>query len=90
MILPCVDIVEWAETIYSDPEAAQYVWGTAFHWYSGPQFHHLEKTHNLFPTKHLLATEACTCPASIDNWGTGEAYGYDIIGTRDEICCRFE
>ena len=26
-------VVEWAKTIYSDSDAAQYVWGTAVHWY---------------------------------------------------------
>jgi len=31
-------VVEWADTIYSDKDAADYVWGTGIHWYSGDQF----------------------------------------------------
>ena len=27
------EMVERARTVLSDPEAAQYVWGTGFHWY---------------------------------------------------------
>lgn len=74
-------MVNWARTIYADPQAAQYVWGVAFHWYSGPQFDNVLATHNLNPAKHLLATEACNCPgAQPTNWGRGESYGIDIIG----------
>lgn len=29
-------IVDWVKTIFSDPEAAKYVKGTGFHWYTGP------------------------------------------------------
>lgn len=71
----------WAQTILSDPDAAKYVAGTAFHWYSGPQFENLQQAHNVNPTKFLLATEACNCPGvQIGNWPRAEAYGYDIIG----------
>jgi len=73
-------IATWAQTIYSDPEAASYVKGTAFHWYSGPQFENVQKTHDMFPDKFLLASEACTCPVQLGNWGSGESYGNDIIG----------
>jgi len=74
------DVVNWAQTILSDPDAAQYVKGTAFHWYSGPQFENVLQVHNTFPDKFVLATEACTCPVQLDGWENGEAYGYDIIG----------
>jgi len=74
------DVVTWAQTILSDPVASKYVWGTAVHWYTGPQFNNLATTHNLFPNKTILATEACNCPMSLNNWGYGENYGYDIIG----------
>jgi glucosylceramidase len=49
-------IQNWASTIYSDLEAAKYVDGTAFHWYSGPQFENVEATHNMFPgtNDHIL------------------------------------
>jgi len=73
-------LVDWARTVYSDSVASQYSDGTAFHWYSGPQFDNVAQAHNVAPSKFLLATEACNCPPSIGNWGYGENYGYDIIG----------
>lgn len=74
-------IVKWASTIYSDPDSAKYVWGTAFHWYSGDSFDNLATVHDSFPDKHLLASEACHCPGvQIDDWARGEAYGHDILG----------
>jgi len=74
-------IVDWVQAIYSDSEAAKYVAGTAFHWYSGPQFENVEQAHNLFPGKFLLASEACNCPGVvIDSWPRAESYAYDVIG----------
>lgn len=53
---------EWAYAILGDPEAAQYVWGTAVHWYSStiewyPE--ELSRVHERFPDKRLLHTEGC-------------------------------
>lgn len=74
-------VVDWATTILSDPEAAQYVWGTGIHWYSGPQFENVLATHQKFPTKQILATEACNCGnVGKGDWGRGESYGIDILG----------
>jgi len=74
-------MVTWAKTILSDPQASQYVWGTAFHWYSGPQFENVAATHAVDPTKHLLATEACNCGGvHLGDWSRGESYGIDILG----------
>jgi len=74
-------VATWAQTILSDPDAAKYVAGTAFHWYSGPQFENLAAAHNVAPNKFLLATEACNCPGvQLGNWPRAESYGYDIIG----------
>jgi len=73
-------VANWVRTVFSDPDAAKFFDGTAFHWYSGPQFENLAATHGIAPNKFLLATEACNCPPSIGNWGNGENYGYDIIG----------
>jgi len=71
----------WAQTIYSDPEAAKYVAGTAFHWYSGPQFPNLVAAHEADPSKFLLATEASNCPPNPSlAWPRAEAYAFDIIG----------
>ena len=76
-------VVEWAKTIFSDPDAAKYAWGTAIHWYSGDQFDNVNATHNLFPEKPILASEATedreTNPAN-PVWGKGEHYAHDIIG----------
>lgn len=48
-----------AAGVLSDPEAAKYVWGTGYHWYSGEYFDKLEKVNKMFPDKTLLATEGC-------------------------------
>jgi len=76
-------VVEWAKTIYSDSDAAQYVWGTAVHWYTGDEFPNLNTTHYLFPDRPILATESTenreTNPKNPD-WAKGEHYAHDIIG----------
>ena len=76
-------VVTWTKTVYGDSEAAQYVWGTAVHWYSGDQFDHLNTSHFLYPDKPILATEATESreenPQS-PSWHAGEHYGHDIIG----------
>ncbi|MFZ6032561.1 MAG: glycoside hydrolase family 30 protein [Melioribacter sp.] len=56
------EVVEWAEKILGDPDAAKYVWGTAVHWYSStiswyPEA--LNEVHKKFPDKHLMHTEGC-------------------------------
>ena len=77
------DVVEWAQTIYSDSDAAQYAWGTAVHWYSGDQFNNLNTTHFLYPDKPILATEATEARETDPQnplWSKGEHYAHDIIG----------
>jgi glucosylceramidase len=70
----------WAKDILSDPDAAQYVSGTAFHWYTAGFYEELTEAHKIAPDKFLLATEACHCPGVIlNNWDRGQAYGFDII-----------
>lgn len=74
-------IVDWVQTIFTDPVVRNMAHGTAFHWYSGPQFENLAQAHEIAPDKFLLATEACNCPGVwLDNWPRGENYGKDIIG----------
>ena len=76
-------VVEWAKTIYSDSDAAKYVWGTAVHWYSGDQFDNLNTTHFLFPEKPILATEATDARENDPKnplWSHGEHYAHDIMG----------
>ena len=42
---------------YDDKEASKYIWGTAFHWYTGDHFDNVRIVHDTFPDKHLLYTE---------------------------------
>jgi glucosylceramidase len=74
-------IVERASTVYNDPEAAKYVWGTGFHWYVSEEFENVGKVHELFPDKHLLFTEGCQEQGvHLGSWKTGERYGRNMIG----------
>ncbi len=76
-------VVKWSQTIYSDAEAAKYVWGTAIHWYTGDQFDNVNQAHNLFPDKPILATEATEVREKDPTnpvWEKGEHYAHDIIG----------
>lgn len=76
---------DWVPVIMGDKDAAQYVWGTAVHWYTGDHFDLLEDAHNNFTTKSILATEAT---AALDTamskkggtWSKGEHYAHDIMG----------
>ena len=52
-------MVERARVVYEDPKAAQYVWGTGFHWYVGDHFENVQRVHDAYPDKHLLFTEGC-------------------------------
>lgn len=71
---------EHASVIYSDPAAAQYVWGTAFHWYVGDWFDNVQKLHDAYPDKHLLFTEGCQEGGPhLGEWGLGERYARSMI-----------
>ena len=71
----------WADTIYSDKEASQYVWGIGVHWYSGDEFDHLNTTHARWPAKGMLATEATNAGSPIPGSVTSaEKYAHDILG----------
>uniref|UniRef100_A0A7S0RV58 Glucosylceramidase n=1 Tax=Pyramimonas obovata TaxID=1411642 RepID=A0A7S0RV58_9CHLO len=73
----------WANVMYEDPEAAQYVDGLAVHWYTGDYFDRLEQAHATAPEKFLLASEATDCPGIADeplNWHRAEALAHDILG----------
>ncbi|PYZ96398.1 glucosylceramidase [Alteribacter lacisalsi] len=74
-------IVERAETVLSDPDAAKYVWGTGNHWYVSEEFENLSIVHEKFPDKHLLFTEGCIeGGVQLGAWHTGERYARNIIG----------
>ncbi len=71
-----------ASTILDDPEAAKYVWGVGFHWYSGDQFDNLRLVKDAYPKINLMLTEACNYPWSfekIGEWRWGETYGRNMI-----------
>jgi len=64
---------DWADTILSDPETAQYVAGTAVHWYESTvssQEDSLDYVHRKYPGKQLLHSEGC-----IDAMGDDEPIG---------------
>ncbi len=50
-------IYERVQPSYDDKEASKYIWGTAFHWYTGDHFDNVRIVHDAFPDKHLLYTE---------------------------------
>ncbi|PKD45335.1 glycosyl hydrolase family 30 [Rhodohalobacter barkolensis] len=64
------ELIEWVDTMYDDPEAAQYYDGTAVHWY-GSTYHYfpeeLQYAHSKAPNKHLIQTEA-TVDAEVPAW----------------------
>ena len=66
-----------ANTVYGDPAAAKYVWGTAFHWYMGDHFDNVKLVHDAFPDKGLLFSEGCGYPFSWKNV-EGLALGREI------------
>ena len=76
-------MVERASVMYSDAEAAKYVWGTGFHWYGQDHFDHLQLVHDAWPDKHLLFTEGCQEGGphigAHESWDVGERYARSII-----------
>lgn len=73
-------MVQRADVVYSDPEAAKYVWGCGFHWYVEDHFDHVGLLHDAYPDKQLLFTEGCQEGGPhIGSWATGERYGRSII-----------
>ena len=80
-------IYQRAQTILTDPKAAQYVWGVGYHWYepwSGgePMFDNVKLVREAFPDKHLIFTEGCADSFNEDklrDWKLGELYGRSMI-----------
>ncbi|MHB9132764.1 MAG: glycoside hydrolase family 30 protein [Armatimonadota bacterium] len=71
---------ERAKAVYDDPEAAKYVWGTAFHWYCGDHFDNVQMVHDAWPEKQLLFSEGCQeWGTHIGSWDVGERYGNSMI-----------
>jgi glucosylceramidase len=71
-----------ASTLLSDPEAAKYIWGIGFHWYSEPQFDNLKMVAESFPGKALMLTEGGNGdfdPQHVNDWQLGENYALNMI-----------
>jgi glucosylceramidase len=74
------EMVERASVIFSDTDAANYVWGTGFHWYGENHFDHVQMVHDAWPDKHLLFTEGCQEGGPrTGEWELGERYARSII-----------
>lgn len=75
--------------VLSNPQAEKYICGVAFHWYKGnifnrlkwsEDFKYLDKIRNKFPSKLLLATEACQENGPwLGEWEPAARYIHDII-----------
>ncbi|MDD2843391.1 MAG: glycoside hydrolase family 30 protein [Rhodoferax sp.] len=73
-------LLQRASTVYSDPEAAKYVWGAGFHWYGESHFDQVQLTHDAWPDKQLLFTEGCQEGGPhTGSWDLGERYAHNII-----------
>ncbi len=69
-----------ARAVLDDPQAAQYVWGTGFHWYVGDNFDNVQRVHDAYPDKALLFTEGCAeFGPHAGEWGVGERYARSMI-----------
>lgn len=71
-------------TIMADKEAAKFVSGVAYHWYSNGGGDHQNPILDLVAAAHpglfLLATEACTLhPIELGSWVRAMNYAFDII-----------
>ncbi|UCH14376.1 MAG: glycoside hydrolase family 30 protein [Bacteroidales bacterium] len=64
-----------AEVVYDDPEASQYVYGMAFHYYVGDHFDNVRLVHDAFPDKKLFYTEA----GMHGDWETGVRIAKNMI-----------
>ncbi|MGC6456398.1 MAG: glycoside hydrolase family 30 protein [Coraliomargaritaceae bacterium] len=80
-------ITHRADTIFGDPDAAQYAWGIGFHWYEtwtgGESLQrNLTAIQQAYPDKQLLFTEGCNEGFDADRyqyWPNAERYGEAMI-----------
>jgi len=71
-----------AKVVYDDPEASQYVWGAAFHWYVGDHYDNVRMVHDAFPDKQLLYSEAAIGPFKAEHlhrWSDGAHMARSMI-----------
>ena len=80
-------MVNRSNTIFDDPEASQYAWGTGFHWYetwtgAQPLFDNVGLINESYPDKNLMFTEGCVENFDAEKyqfWPNGERYGEQMI-----------
>jgi glucosylceramidase len=73
-------IFDRASVVYADADAAEFVWGTGFHWYGDEAFEQLQRVHEAWPDKQLLFTEGCQEGGPhIGSWEVGERYAHNIL-----------
>jgi glucosylceramidase len=71
-----------AKVMYDDPEAAKYVWGMGYHWYTGDHYDNVRIVHDAYPQKELLfteGTEATFDSSKVLDWNWGEFFGKSLI-----------
>lgn len=71
-----------ASVILDDAEAAKYVWGIGFHWYTGNHFENVKIVQESYPKVNLIFTEGCNEAfkySRMSDWVLGERYGKSII-----------
>jgi glucosylceramidase len=74
---------EWANALMSNANSAQYISGTAVHWYdyfSDLALDNLTAIHALDASKFMLNTEACFLSQLDITWRVGALYMADIAG----------
>ncbi|GET21466.1 glycoside hydrolase family 30 protein [Prolixibacter denitrificans] len=80
-------MVDRANTIFGDPDAAKYAWGMGMHWYetwtgAKPKWDNEQVVKESYPDKNLLFTEGCNeafTPEGYQRWSNAERYGSNMI-----------
>ena len=70
------EVKRWTKTIYNDFAAANFIWGTAVHWYSSTVSWYpetLNEIHKEYPDKKILHTEGCV-DAEVPVWRDDKWY----------------
>ena len=84
-------VIERSQEVLGDDEAAKYISGIAFHWYSGDYFEQLEMFNKLYPDKDIVFSEGCYeySLGAQDTLKIGEKYAHDMIGDFNNYCNIF-
>ncbi|BDI32046.1 glycosyl hydrolase [Capsulimonas corticalis] len=70
------------QDMLSDPKTAPYIWGTAYHWYTGDHFENPGVVHDAFPDKAVLFTEGTLNyynTGQYTDWSIGEHYAQNEL-----------